>query len=778
VVDKERGEGATLTQAQSGDAGEHECEVTYYDDNEGEDGPIGGNQTYAGEVTMTITGVGNYTGAKTYTYYIGQDISKAYAIVNGNSDVEYNGLVQKPNEDNITVHWDDASGVDKMSGDEPRYEIAYYKDEMKKENLIDADDIVDAGTYYIALIGVPKLGTYAKSTDSTSCEYVIKARSIADSTILVSGYDGTYYYTGKPIQPTGIVVEDTNLPTSTKENSPQKRSVKLKNTKDYTITYQNYIDVGKASIVIEGTGNYRGTRTAYYNIVASDVTGNNTWDATSEGTGSLSNGTSTISATDISLGYNNGTYNWMKYSGTGLQPTVSINGVSKSDYNVTCSNNVKPGVATVTITGKNNYTGTIIKNFTIKADLSKDGQISAIADQVYTGSQITPSFTLSCGGNLLTEGTDYTVSYSNNTNIGKATVTATATSDSYYVGTATGSFNISNTATGMEISGYASSYTYTGTAITPDVAVTMNGNLLTRGKDYNVTYSNNINVGTASMVVTGIGSYSGTKTINFTIEKKNISDCLTTAVDNVQYTGNSYTPSVTITDSTTGKTLVAGTDYTITYSNNTNPGTADITVTALSNNYTGSKVISFKITSAAVSGLRTSTIKNNSIKLAWSKQDYADGYQICNSSNRVLATTTKNSYTIKGLTSCTTYKLKVRSYVNNTDGTVSYGEFSTAVSAKTLLNTPTLKAKSTSKGKVTLTWTKVAKATGYEIYYSTKKNGVYTRLKTISKSSKRKYVDSGLASGERYYYTIRAYRTANGVKTYSSYNTIKSVKVK
>ena len=101
-----------------------------------------------------------------------------------------------------------------------------------------------------------------------------------------------------------------------------------------------------------------------------------------------------------------------------------------------------------------------------------------------------------------------------------------------------------------------------------------------------------------------------------------------------------------------------------------------------------------------------------------------------------------------------------------------------AVSAKTRLNTPTLKAKSTSKGKVTLTWTKVAKATGYEIYYSTKKDGIYTRLKTISKSSSRKYVDSGLASGEKYYYTIRAYRTSNGVKTYSNYNTIKSVKVK
>ena len=189
-------------------------------------------------------------------------------------------------------------------------------------------------------------------------------------------------------------------------------------------------------------------------------------------------------------------------------------------------------------------------------------------------------------------------------------------------------------------------------------------------------------------------------------------------------------------------------------------------------------MISFKITSAAVSGLRTSTIKNNSIKLAWTTQDYADGYQICNSSNRVVATTNKNSYTVKGLTSCTTYKFKVRSYVENADGSISYGGFSTAVSAKTLLNTPTLKARSTSKGKVTLTWTKISKATGYEIYYSTKKNGVYTRLKTVSKSSARKYVDSGLASGEKYYYTIRAYRTSNGVKTYSNYNTIKAVKGK
>ena len=194
-------------------------------------------------------------------------------------------------------------------------------------------------------------------------------------------------------------------------------------------------------------------------------------------------------------------------------------------------------MATLTITGTgNNYTGTIIKNYTIKANLATYGMISAIADQVYTGYQITPQVTLTCGGNLLNQGSDYTVTYMNNTDVGRATVMASATSDSYYIGSATGSFNISNTAGGMEITGYGCAYTYTGYPIAPDVVVTMNGKVLNRGTDYTVTYSNNTNVGTATMTVTGIGSFSGTKTITYQIEAKNIENCLTTAVTNYQYT--------------------------------------------------------------------------------------------------------------------------------------------------------------------------------------------------------------------------------------------------
>lgn len=759
----------------AGDDATSEYSIGYDDDN----GDFN-TQTNAGLVTMTITGQNNYTGTKEFVYYIGEDISKAYTLVNGSRSVTttYNGLEQAPAENSITVEKGSSALTLVDENGENRYDIAYYKNGFDKANKVNRDQIIDAATYYIAVVGVPSKGTYAKTSESNSCAYTIYPRSIAPSYVLVSGYDGSYYYTGQPIEPKAITVEDTDLPVTGDQADPQRRSVKLVNGTDYDISYTNNTSAGKASIIVTGKGNYGGSRVAYFNIVSSNTDGNNKWDGTSEGTGSISNGSTTISAKDIILGYDSTTYNCMMYNGYERIPTVSINGLSNSDFVITASNNIRPGVATLMITGINNYTGTIYKNYTIKADLSTYGTVSTIVDQNYTGYQITPYVTVTCGGNLLTVGNDYTVTYANNTNVGRATVIATAAANSYYVGTANGYFNISNTATGMEITGYASSYTYTGNAITPDVVVTMNGRMLNRGTDYTVTYSNNTNVGTATMTVTGIGSFSGTKTINYVIEAKNIENCITTAVNNYQYTGNTYTPSVTLTDSSTGKTLAAGTDYTITYSNNTNPGTASITVTALSRNYTGSKVISFKITSAAVSGLRVSRIKNNSMKLSWSDQDYADGYQICNANNRVIGTTSNNSYTVKRLTSCTTYRYKVRSYVENADGSVSYGNFSTAVAAQTMLNTPTLKARSTTRGNVTLTWSKVAKASGYEIYYSTEKNGIYTKLKTVSKSSARRYVDSGLASGEKYYYTIRAYRTVNGVKTYSSYNTIKSATVK
>lgn len=740
-------------------------DITYEDDNDDFN-----EHKYAGEVTMKITGIGNYEGEKIFTFYIGEDISQAYALYNGSSSVStlYNGLIQAPDPTKITV---EKNGTSIEQG---TYDIAYYKDTISKETKVGLDQFIDAGTYYITVVGVPSKGTYAK-TPSQNCTYNITPKTIAGCT--VSGYAGMYYYTGLPIQPVGITVTDTDLPQGN-QASDGKRSVELVQNRDFTISYQNNNSAGKATIVATGIGNYTGTVYAYFTIENSTINNSGEGDSTSQGSISK-DGMTTLTPDNIILTYDDSSNNFMRYTGAEVLPTVSfVGGYNRSDFEITGVNNVNPGKATLVIRGKGgNYSGAIYMYFNIKANLSTHGQMSAVPDQAYTGAILTPHVTVGVGNNVLTLNQDYQLTYSNNQNVGKATITAQGVGD-YYYGSISTTFNISNGAGGMSVSGYASSYIYSGNAIEPDVTVTMNGVTLTKNRDYTVTYANNVNVGTATMTVRGIGSYSGTQTINYTIEAKNIENCVSNAIANVKYTGNTYTPVVALTDATTGKVLVQGSDYMITYSNNTNPGTASITITALSKNYVGTKVIPFKITSAAVTGLRTGTIKNNSIKLAWTSQSYADGYQICNAQNKVIATTANTSYTVKNLKSCTTYKYKVRSYVNNADGSMAYGDFSTAVSAKTLLNTPKLKAKSTKKGVVTLTWSKVSKATGYEIYYSTKRNGIYTKLKTVSSSSKRVYYDRGLATGEKYYYTIRAYRKVNGVKTYSNYNTIKAVTVK
>ena len=726
--------------------------------------------SYAGEVTMKVTGNGNYTGEKEFTFYIGEDISQAYALYNRSTSesIVYNGLIQSPDINKISV---EKNGLSIQAGS---YDIGFYKDNVNKESKVTVDQFIDAGTYYITVVGVPSKGTYAK-TPSQNCTYNITPKTIAGCT--VSGYAGMYYYTGLPIQPVGITVTDTDLPQSNLA-SDGKRSVELVQNRDFTISYQNNNSAGKATIVATGIGNYTGTVYAYFTIENSTINNSGEGDSTSQGSISK-DGMTTLTPDNIILTYDDSSNNFMRYTGAEVLPTVSfVGGYNRSDFEITGVNNVNPGKATLVIRGKGgNYSGAIYMYFNIKANLSTHGQMSAVPDQAYTGAILTPHVTVGVGNNVLTLNQDYQLTYSNNQNVGKATITAQGVGD-YYYGSISTTFNISNGAGGMSVSGYASSYIYSGNAIEPDVTVTMNGVTLTKNRDYTVTYANNVNVGTATMTVRGIGSYSGTQTINYTIEAKNIENCVSNAIANVKYTGNTYTPVVALTDATTGKVLVQGSDYMITYSNNTNPGTASITITALSKNYVGTKVIPFKITSAAVTGLRTGTIKNNSIKLAWTSQSYADGYQICNAQNKVIATTANTSYTVKNLKSCTTYKYKVRSYVNNADGSMAYGDFSTAVSAKTLLNTPKLKAKSTKKGVVTLTWSKVSKATGYEIYYSTKRNGIYTKLKTVSSSSKRVYYDRGLATGEKYYYTIRAYRKVNGVKTYSNYNTIKAVTVK
>ena len=150
---------------------------------------------------------------------------------------------------------------------------------------------------------------------------------------------------------------------------------------------------------------------------------------------------SRISISKASVTLSTSTY---AYDGKAKKPgvTVKLNGKTLkngTDYTVSYSNNTKVGTAKVTITGKGNYTGSVSKTYSIKNNFKK-ATISGISNKSYTGKNITQSITVKYNGKTLKKGTDYTVSYSSNKNIGTATVKVAGKGS--YTGTITKTFKI------------------------------------------------------------------------------------------------------------------------------------------------------------------------------------------------------------------------------------------------------------------------------------------------------------------------------------------------
>lgn len=124
--------------------------------------------------------------------------------------------------------------------------------------------------------------------------------------------------------------------------------------------------------------------------------------------------------------------------------------------------------------------------------------------------------------------------------------------------------------------------TYSGSELKPSVKVYYNRNYMSsvqlkEGSDYNVTYSDNINAGTATAIVTGIGAYSGSKNVTFTIEPKKIdSPTFDGLKPEYTYTGQKVEPEFALMD---GDTVIPSSEYEVSYSDNTEVGTAAITIT-------------------------------------------------------------------------------------------------------------------------------------------------------------------------------------------------------
>lgn len=92
-----------------------------------------------------------------------------------------------------------------------------------------------------------------------------------------------------------------------------------------------------------------------------------------------------------------------------------------------------------------------------------------------------------------------------------------------------------------------SAFTYDGTEKKPGVTVKAGSKLLSADKDYTFAYANNINAGTASVIITGKGSYSGSTAKSFTINPADLSKAsITLSASSFIYDGTEKKPEVTI----------------------------------------------------------------------------------------------------------------------------------------------------------------------------------------------------------------------------------------
>ncbi len=236
------------------------------------------------------------------------------------------------------------------------------------------------------------------------------------------------------------------------------------------------------------------------------------------------------------------------------------------------------------------------KDISKRLSLEMDMEYSSVE---YDGTEKKPAISI----NGLTEGTDYAVSYSNNINVGKGTITIEGIGS--YCGTISKEFSINR----MDISRLNGELSYSETTYDnsrkcPEVKIfnPATGSLL-EGTDFKATYSNNVNPGTAYVVVEGMGNYTNSRTFDFNILKGDISNKnATLSLSEYQVLSNS-----TIKVYIDG--LVEGTDFSYSFEGCDKIGTGRAIITG-EGNYEGTIIKEFKVVPRNISNWGYTLEKN------------------------------------------------------------------------------------------------------------------------------------------------------------------------
>lgn len=486
-----------------------------------------------------------------------------------------------------------------------------------------------------------------------------------------------------------------------------------------------------------------------------------------------------------------------------VKTTLSGTGIS-SNFDVTYSNNINVGIATIHIHAKetSNYFGDA--DVTFKINPKNIPSIKTVAACEFGGKKQQPVIEVEDaaikvnGENYkLVKDVDYEITYgdSTHTNVSGSGIVI-ITGKGNYTNTQSRTFSINrkdlSKAKSNEIvcSTKLTDVTYTGSNITKEkLAIKYGSYKMVEGTDYRISYQDadgrNVsprNVGLYKVVINGSGSnFMGSFVIGtFRIKARSIATARVTAIANVPYTGSAIKKTTTV--KLGNITLSSSNDYTITYAGTDGskcikPGQVKVTFKG-KGNYTGSVATTYVILPPAPKNAKMASCTTNTVKLTWGKSAGASGYYIylvTGGKEKKIGSSSTNSYTVKKLASGKDYEYRIYSYVKV--GTKYYNGTTYAVTkAGTKTATPVIATvKSTVSKKAVVTWKKVTGASKYTVYYSTSKNGSY---KVAGATSSTSYNVSNLVGNKVYYFKIKAERYIVGKTYYSALSAVKSVKVK
>lgn len=663
----------------------------------------------------------------------------------------------------------------------------------------------ESGTVNMLKPGIVKISIYPKynpSCKKTTTFRIGKEGEVSLDDCQISLSQDQYVYDGSSKKPVVTVA--------------YKGQDLIQNT-DYTVTYTNDTGVGDAVVTVTGKGIFAGSKNLNYIIEAIDI------------------GSYKLEIQPDSY----------IYDGTEKEPEVKVvisetTGnkyyLDASNYTVKYENNKNAGTANVTVTGTGNYSGELKGTFIIsQKDITGANVTIPQESYEYTGTEIKPEVTVTLSdGTGLIFGTDYTVSYEDNTDIGTATVNVIGRGN--YTGKANGSFGIGADIKDAEIVLSMDQYIYSGRRNTPKATVVFAGKTLVENVDYTISYEDCIDAGTARVVVSGKGNYGGTAEKTFEIARKGITGAnVTIPQECYEYISKEIRPEATVTLSD-GTVLKNAIEYIVDYTDNIEVGTATITVTG-TGNYIGYVTKTFTITEVkkddgsetkpgdgsetkpgdgsetkpgdgsetkpgdsgktepgdvpAIITVNKTTIskvenKATGVKLTWKKVSDATGYVVYRKNSgskswkkiKIVKGASKTTYTDSTVKSKhgTVYSYRIESYKSVN------GQTAKAVSKEKKilrLTAPTKLKIANQKGrKLSVTWKKQKKISGYQIQYSTGKTFAKgTKMTNIVKSSDKAVIKK-LKKGKTYYVRIRSYQKSGSKKTYSAWSSYTKVKIK